>query len=870
MKTLFQPNRAKQIANRMKPVKDKLKILHQKTYESEIAELHKKGDQTKFPSWDDKTEVKFLDWRQKVVDETIDEKEKWIGGSGDKNVFTKNGRPLAFFINSVFGTRKDIGRISWEDFKNYHWRPYMDKALQTIVRIEKEKAYYDDIVSAFDHLEKKNGGSITYGALLERLKEKSKCISSSDAFWQFPYFQPEFHQQVVTRHTFFDKLKIREDIDSIQDRVIDDDSEAMNIDLPLTRTSTCPSTAAGQENIPPTIAVFSCSSTGEAPLGRSLSRTKTTITGRRSSCVNIPAPDEVPREDVEDKHRSRIDETSSSSSSSSASSSSSSSSSSTSSSSSSSSSTNNSTISATPSSSSSSSSNSSNSSTSSTLASPSSSSSSSLSTSSSNISLFASQLVSGFLTELLDNANAWLSDVTWSIIGKVKEKFTASSSASASSSSSLSSSPVTAAAVQVLTDAINDVQLGYQNQLDLLAVQIDQKSKDLEESQARYSKVKDKDKDKDKNKELHIRIKDLEAALSALKRSQEHLENDQEKLNAILDTKYRQFILKQRHKDSTTSTQERRPASEFFHDLADEKSVDTRELCRRVGDVESDLFKKHYHPHPKHELRTIPHFVDLSSELIPVQDQGTTYPGHFFALLALKQWQELKNNKLLQPLSLAYLIEKTTDGEDGACIEDALVALRKHGIITETSYTKSKAAFSMNSTTTKTSLRLESLRYRIDGYLRIQDINALRVALTRYGPITLTLPVYDISKVHFWIPQNPSSRPIAYHTVLIVGYNDQTQDVIIRNSFGTSWGINGHTRMSYSQIFGKYHVAITLIDGVPDQGTDATSGAIAVKDILSGAADIGHETEEQRAMRKMAQKLSEYRNLLGEREKKRS
>jgi len=43
----------------------------------------------------------------------------------------------------------------------------------------------------------------------------------------------------------------------------------------------------------------------------------------------------------------------------------------------------------------------------------------------------------------------------------------------------------------------------------------------------------------------------------------------------------------------------------------------------------------------------------------------------------------------------------------------------------------------------------------------------------------------------------PGEEMIGGHAVLAVGYDDKTQRFIVRNSWGTTWGIKGYFTMPY-------------------------------------------------------------------------
>lgn len=59
--------------------------------------------------------------------------------------------------------------------------------------------------------------------------------------------------------------------------------------------------------------------------------------------------------------------------------------------------------------------------------------------------------------------------------------------------------------------------------------------------------------------------------------------------------------------------------------------------------------------------------------------------------------------------------------------------------------------------------------------------------------------IFNVTKANPVIA-NPSGRPVGGHEMLIVGYDDSKQQYRIRNSWGTGWGDNGYSFISYSYI----------------------------------------------------------------------
>jgi hypothetical protein len=118
--------------------------------------------------------------------------------------------------------------------------------------------------------------------------------------------------------------------------------------------------------------------------------------------------------------------------------------------------------------------------------------------------------------------------------------------------------------------------------------------------------------------------------------------------------------------------------------------------------------------------------------------------------------------------------------------------------------------------------------YRIKEYYNVGSwsptLDDIKTALFDYGPLATTLDVYTDffsyrSGIYSLAPVCcndskvcPNCHYEGGHAVLIVGYNDEEEYFIVKNSWGTGWGESGFFRIDYSQLtnevgFGQYTLA---------------------------------------------------------------
>jgi C1A family cysteine protease len=122
----------------------------------------------------------------------------------------------------------------------------------------------------------------------------------------------------------------------------------------------------------------------------------------------------------------------------------------------------------------------------------------------------------------------------------------------------------------------------------------------------------------------------------------------------------------------------------------------------------------------------------------------------------------------------------------------------------------------------------QNYTYRIKEYYNVGSwsptVDDIKNALFEYGPLPTTLDVYTDffsyrSGIYSLAPgccSDSKTCPDCHyeggHAVLIVGYDDEEEFFIVKNSWGTGWGESGYFRIDYSQLtnevgFGQYTLA---------------------------------------------------------------
>ena len=156
------------------------------------------------------------------------------------------------------------------------------------------------------------------------------------------------------------------------------------------------------------------------------------------------------------------------------------------------------------------------------------------------------------------------------------------------------------------------------------------------------------------------------------------------------------------------------------------------------------------------------------------------------------------------------LKDNTTDQNVGVSVHDTLKAMKKYGLCTEALWPYHEQKFSLKPFS---SCYQEGLGNSIANYARLkQNIDQFRSCLKADYPFTVLFEVYSsflrLENNTTGLMPVPTEDEIrqedpSLHTVLAVGYDDDTQCITILNSWGSHFGNDGYFYMPYEYILNK-------------------------------------------------------------------
>lgn len=187
---------------------------------------------------------------------------------------------------------------------------------------------------------------------------------------------------------------------------------------------------------------------------------------------------------------------------------------------------------------------------------------------------------------------------------------------------------------------------------------------------------------------------------------------------------------------------------------------------------------------PKSSL-SLPESYTYVGQMPPVLDQGNTNTCVTYALDTYLNWNinmsaKTRGRDNHVDRKSIYSV-RTVPGDNGMTIKEGLSYIRNHGVKTDVGLVK------------------------IGSYARVMSIVQLKYALVLNGPLVAGLMCHETYSDEFW----KDGTEMGGHAVSIVGYD--TDGMIIRNSWGTSYGHDGYICMDYGD-FNRFFEIWTIID----------------------------------------------------------
>jgi C1A family cysteine protease len=220
--------------------------------------------------------------------------------------------------------------------------------------------------------------------------------------------------------------------------------------------------------------------------------------------------------------------------------------------------------------------------------------------------------------------------------------------------------------------------------------------------------------------------------------------------------------------------------------------------------------RDHLYAVPPQYLTALPAWADLRAKCPPVYDQGqlgSCTANAIGAALEFDRMQQKLSVFVPSRLFIYYnerVIEGTVRSDSGAQIRDGIKSVASQGACPEPEwpYVISKFAVKPSARAYKDATFDRAISYQSI----VQDLNQMKGCLASGYPFVFGFTVYQSFETavvartgHAPMP-GWAERPVGGHAVMAVGYDDSSGWFIVRNSWGTAWGIKGYFTLPYAYL----------------------------------------------------------------------
>ena len=201
--------------------------------------------------------------------------------------------------------------------------------------------------------------------------------------------------------------------------------------------------------------------------------------------------------------------------------------------------------------------------------------------------------------------------------------------------------------------------------------------------------------------------------------------------------------------------------------------------------------------------------VDLSGICSAIEDQGRLGSCTAQALAGNLEFLDNKIDSVYTDVSRLFIYYNeraligTTDYDSGASLRDGIKTLKNEGACEETLWPYIIAKFD-----DKPPLKCynEAEKHTIESYHRINSLTEMLTCLTEGYPFVFGFTVYEsfeaaqVAKTGKVNMPKKDEQTLGGHAVLAVGYSQTERRFLVRNSWGTKWGINGYFTMPFQYL----------------------------------------------------------------------
>jgi C1A family cysteine protease len=208
----------------------------------------------------------------------------------------------------------------------------------------------------------------------------------------------------------------------------------------------------------------------------------------------------------------------------------------------------------------------------------------------------------------------------------------------------------------------------------------------------------------------------------------------------------------------------------------------------------------------------LPTTVDLRKDMPAVYDQGQLGACTGNGIAACLAYLRIQDSALPDwnpsRLFIYYgerVIENTVNSDAGAEIRDGIKVVATLGAPPESKWAYNVAKFATKPTKAAYN---EAIKHKAMTYYRVDwsKLDEVKTCLAAGFPIVFGFSVYeafegpDVARTGVLHMPAKGEKLLGGHCVALCGYNDTTEQFLVRNSWGPDWGQNGYFWMPYEYV----------------------------------------------------------------------
>lgn len=253
-------------------------------------------------------------------------------------------------------------------------------------------------------------------------------------------------------------------------------------------------------------------------------------------------------------------------------------------------------------------------------------------------------------------------------------------------------------------------------------------------------------------------------------------------------------------------------------DNRDYQYSDLRKKMEEIAEKEKEATSANVSPVRKRTIITVDGvqiptpplpFVDLRTTDSPIFNQGDLNSCTSNALVGTLQFLEKKDKKEYIELSRLFVyydqrvVENTINIDIGAKLRDGIKTLAKLGVCSETCWPYNIQNFAVQP---GHRCYREAANHMILTYYRINTLDEMKHCLDNGYPFVFGFSVYQSMETEEVAQTGIVNMPTADEsllgglTVTCVGYDDNTNRFLVRNSRGINWGQKGYMTIPYAYL----------------------------------------------------------------------